>query len=204
MSLGPWEHGRPFTAQGIQGKWRWLNRIWHIALPPPRPAEAADPLPLRKLLHRAIQRATDDMEKFRFNTLIATLMELTNSLTRALQEGPVHPAAWEEAVDSLLLMLAPLAPHIAEELWERRGRPYSVHQQPWPSYDPELARPEEVTLVVQVNGRLRDRLTVPADISEEEAKQLALGSERVRPHIGERPVRRIIYVPGKLVNIVVG
>ncbi len=204
MFLGPWEHGGPFTFQGIQGIWRWLNRIWNIALATPRTDEAADPLPLRKLLHRAIQRATDDMEKFRFNTLIATLMELTNSLTRALQEGPVHPAAWEEAVDSLLLMLAPLAPHIAEELWERRGRPYSVHQQPWPSYDPELARPEEVTLVVQVNGRLRDRLTVPADISEEEAKQLALGSERVRPHIGERPVRRIIYVPGKLVNIVVG
>jgi leucyl-tRNA synthetase len=204
MFLGPWEHGGPFTFQGIQGIWRWLNRVWNLALAHPATDGAADPLPLRKRLHRAVQRATDDMEKFRFNTLIAGLMELTNDLQRALQAGPVHPQAWQEAVDSLLLLLAPLAPHIAEELWQRRGRPYSIHQQPWPSYDPELARPEEVTLVVQVNGRLRDRLTVPADISEEEARELALGSPRVRPHLGERPVRRIVYVPGKLVNIVVG
>ncbi|MCS7276489.1 MAG: leucine--tRNA ligase [Dehalococcoidia bacterium] len=204
MFLGPWEHGGPFTFQGIQGIWRWLNRVWNIALASPQVDEAVDPLPLRKRLHSTIQRATEDMEKFRFNTLIAALMELTNDLQRALQSGPVHPGAWNEAVDSLLLMLAPLAPHISEELWERRGRPYSIHQQSWPSYDPELARPEEVTLVIQVNGRLRDRLTVPADISEEEAKQLALGSERVRPHIDGRPIRRIVYVPGKLVNIVVG
>jgi leucyl-tRNA synthetase len=99
--------------------------------------------------------------------------------------------------------MAPLAPHITEELWERRGRPYSIHQQAWPSYDPELARLQEITLVVQVNGKVRDKLQVPAEISEEEALRLALESPRVRQHIDQRSIERTIYVPGRLINLVV-
>ncbi len=203
MFLGPWEQGGPYTFQGISGVWRWLNRVWTLALDEPPKDETADPMPLRRLTHRTIKRATEDMESFRFNTMIAALMEMTNALQRARQAGPVHPGAWEEAVDSLVLMLAPLAPHIAEELWERRGRPYSVHQQSWPTYDAELARPEEITLVVQVNGKVRDKLQVPADIGEEEAKELALRSPKVQGSIDNRTIERIIYVPGRLVNVVV-
>jgi leucyl-tRNA synthetase len=103
-----------------------------------------------------------------------------------------------------MLMLAPLAPHMAEELWERSGRPYSVHRRSWPKWDEDLAREDEVTLVVQVNGKVRDRIQVPAGIDEARAKELAQGSPMVRRHIEGAEIRRVIYVPGKLVNIVVG
>jgi leucyl-tRNA synthetase len=203
MFLGPWEDGGPYTFEGIQGIWRWLNRVWALCLEEPHKDATADSLPLRRLTHRTIKKATDDMERFRFNTLISALMEMTNQLYRFRQEGPVHPQAWEEAIDALLLIMAPLAPHITEELWERRGRPYSIHQQAWPSYDPELARLQEITLVVQVNGKVRDKLQVPAEISEEEALRLALESPRVRQHIDQRSIERTIYVPGRLINLVV-
>ncbi len=103
-----------------------------------------------------------------------------------------------------MLLLAPLAPHLTEELWERLGRPYSVHEQQWPVWDPELVRREEIEIAVQVNGRVRDRITVPAGISDEEARRLALQAPKASPHIDGRPVRQVIYVPGRLVNVVVG
>lgn len=151
------------------------------------------------------------MERFRFNTLLAALMELTNGLIRHRDDGPAQTGArpgvdrdaWNEAIQSLLLMLAPLAPHISEELWARTGRPYSVHTQPWPAWDPELAREEEITLVVQVNGKVRDRIQAPADIDEGHARELALSSPRVQQHIDEKQVAKVIYVPGRLVNVVV-
>ncbi len=203
MFLGPWEDGGPYTFEGIQGIWRWLNRVWALCLEEPQKDAGADPMPIRRLVHRTVKKASEDMERFRFNTLIAALMEMTNQLYRFRQAGPVHPQAWEEALDALLLMMAPLAPHITEELWERRGRPYSIHQQAWPTYDPALARPQEITLVVQVNGKVRDKIQVPADISQEEAYRLALESPKVRPHIDHRPIERVVYVPGRLINLVV-
>jgi leucyl-tRNA synthetase len=102
----------------------------------------------------------------------------------------------------ILLMIAPLAPHIAEELWSRTGRPYSIHQQSWPAWDEALAREDAITLIVQVNGKVRDRITVPADIAEAEARALALASEQVQRYLGGKQPRQVIYVPGKLVNIV--
>ena len=111
---------------------------------------------------------------------------------------------WEEAVQSLLLMMAPVAPHISEELWSRTGRPYSIHQQPWPQWDAKLAQEDEVTLVVQVDGRVRDRIQVNAGIDEASAKELAMASEHIQKYLDGKQVRRVIYVPGKLVNIVVG
>jgi leucyl-tRNA synthetase len=128
---------------------------------------------------------------------------MTNALTHARDAGPVDREAWNEAIEALLLMLAPLAPHMAEELWERTGRPYSIHKQSWPEWDEALAREEEVTLVVQVNGKVRDRIQVPALIDEEHATQLALASEQVQKHL-DGQIQRVIYVPGRLVNIVAG
>ncbi len=130
-------------------------------------------------------------------------MELTNGLIRQRDAGPVDRDAWNEAIQSLLLLLAPLAPHISEELWARTGRPYSIHTQPWPAWDPDLAREEEITLVVQVNGKLRDRIQAPADIDEGRAKELALASPRVQKFTDRNQVAKVIYVPGKLVNVVV-
>jgi leucyl-tRNA synthetase len=142
------------------------------------------------------------MEDFAFNTIIARLMELTNALMKA-KETPIYGTdAWEEAIESLLLMLAPCCPHIAEELWTRTGRPYSIHQRAWPVSDPELAAAEVFTLIVQVNGKLRDRLEAPVDISEAEAKGLALASDSAQRHLEGLEVKKVVYVPRRLVNIV--
>ena len=143
------------------------------------------------------------MERLRFNTMVAALMEFTNYLTRVKEEGVVSLSQWEEAIDTLLLLLAPACPHITEELWQQRGHDYSIHNQSWPKWDEALAKDEEVTLVVQVNGKLRDRIMVPASITEAEAKEKALGSQKVKVHLKGKEIVKTIYVPGRLVNLVV-
>jgi leucyl-tRNA synthetase len=129
-------------------------------------------------------------------------MELANALHEA-RPALAGSAAWDEALSALLLMMAPVTPHIAEELWERLGKAYSIHQQAWPEFDPDLAREDEITLVVQVNGKVRDRITVPAGISEEDARRKALESEAVRKAMAGKEPRQVIVVPGRLVNVVI-
>jgi leucyl-tRNA synthetase len=130
------------------------------------------------------------------------MMELTNYLARVRDEGAVDRKSWEEAIETLLLMMAPSLPHIAEELWSRTGRPYSIHQQSWPDYDESLAAAETFTLVVQVNGKVRDKFDVDVDITEEEAKRLAMESERVKSYLEGVNIDRVLFVPRRLVNIV--
>jgi leucyl-tRNA synthetase len=207
MFIGPWEDGGPYRPEGIEGVSRWLNRIWNLALDAPAFADAVDAGTTRELQrrrHKTVRVVTDDLENFRFNTMLARLMEYTNYLSRVKDSGRIDPAVWTDAVETLLLMTAPAAPHIAEELWERTGRPYSVHTQSWPAFDPELAEDEQVTVVVQVNGKVRDRLTVPADATREQVEAMAMASERVAAQIDGATVRNVVYVPGRLVNIVVG
>jgi leucyl-tRNA synthetase len=202
-----WEQGGPWDPQGIQGIYRWLHRIWTLVLEPgdgdgnPAEEQIAD---LRRVTHQTIRSVTDDLEAFSFNTAIARMMEFSNALQKAKRTPVYATDAWNEAVETLLLLLAPSCPHIAEELWERTGRPYSIHERSWPTFDPELAAEEMITLVVQVNGRLRARLEVPADITEEEAKRAALADENVQRHTESKEMKRLIYVPGRLVNVVVG
>jgi leucyl-tRNA synthetase len=129
-------------------------------------------------------------------------MEHTNYLLAI--KGRVGQDEWNEALRSFVLVLAPFAPHHAEEMWAEIGEEYSVHEQAWPSYEEALIKAEEITLIVQVNGKLRDRIEAPADISEEAAKVLALESARVRPHLEGKELRKSVYVPGRLVNLVVG
>jgi len=117
--------------------------------------------------------------------------------------GAFGTDTWQEAVSLYLRMLAPVCPHIAEELWARAGHAYSIHTQPWPTFDEAAAKEEQITLIVQVNGKLRDRLTVPASINEEEAKAVALESETIQEFLAGKTPKKIIYVPGRLVNIVV-
>ena len=157
---------------------------------------------LRRATHRAIASVTEDYDAFRFNTGIARLMELTTALGRARDSGLAGGDAYSEAADTLLLLMAPVTPHIAEELWERRGHAYSIHAQPWPTSDPELAATETIELPVQVDGKLRDRLVVTRDTPAEEIEQLVLASEHVQRYLGGRPPARVIQVPGKLVNVV--
>jgi leucyl-tRNA synthetase len=205
MFIGPWEAGGPFHLDGISGIERWLGRVWNLSIAERRfgQEDAGAIKDMRRLTHQTVERVSRDFEGFRWNTGIAALMEMANGLSKARESGPVDRAAWEEAIEKMLLMVAPLAPFIAEELWERRGQPYSVHQQRWPSFDEALARADEITLVVQVNGKVRDRIAAPAGISEADAKALALASESVIRHLEGKEPRKVIYIAGKLVNIVV-
>lgn len=202
-----WEQGGPWDSHGIEGVHRWLNRVWNLVLGPgSRPGDHVSQkeiAELRRWTHRTIRRVTEDLENLEFNTVISALMEFTNALYR-FKEKPVYGTeAWEEAIEALLLMLAPCCPHIAEELWVRTGRPYSVHLQSWPPYDPSLLVEEVVTLVVQVNGKVRARLEVPADITEEAAREAAMTHPNIQRYIAGKEVRQFVYVPGRLVNIVV-
>ena len=206
MFIGPWDQGGPYNPSGMPGIVRWLNRLWSVALEAAPEAANADPAASRELVaatQRTIRDVTSDLEGFRFNTAIAHLMELTTALARARDAGGIETATWERSVETLILLIAPLAPHVTEELWERRGKPYSVHQQAWPEFDESLVVEETVEIVVQVNGRVRDRLTLAADASEDEARERALASDRVRGWVEGKEPRRVIYVPGKLLNIVV-
>lgn len=200
-----WSEGGPWDPGNIQGSSRWLNRVWNTILVPGKRANPSSEMlrSLRRKVHQTLRNVTRDFKLFEFNTIVSALMELQNEMARAKQEGAWGTPAWEEAVDLYLRMLAPVAPHISEELWSLLGKPYSVHTQPWPQVDEEAAAEEQITLVVQVNGKVRDRITVAVDISDEAAKAAALNSEGIQRFIGEKQPRQVIYVPKKLINIVV-
>ena len=207
MFIGPWDQGGSWSESGINGVSRWLNRLWELAQRDPSELDAGPvddnaAADLRRSVHKTIRRVVDDLERFKFNTAIASLMELSNTMNAAWAEGGITSDAWSEAVESLLVLLAPMAPHVTEELWERSGRPFSIHDRLLPEWDPALAADETVTLVVQVNGRLRDRIELPAPITEEDASTAALDSPRVQTHTAGKNVVKVVYVPGKLVNIV--
>ncbi len=205
MFIGPWEQGGEWDDRGIKGIARWLNRVWDLVLGSysQEKPNATDTKKLRRITHKTIKKATEDLERFHFNTMIAAFMEFTNYLGKVREGKRVEKAAWQEAIDSLLLLLAPTAPHFAEELWTRTGHSYSIHNQPFPEWDAELAAEEEFTLVIQVNGKLRDRVTAPVTVTEEEARELALSRERIKAYLNDRRIVRVIYITRRLVNVVV-
>ena len=214
MFLGPWDQGGPYDASGITGIYRWLNRAWNAVTGDIRTAakpDAPETRDLRRWTHKTIKKVTEDIQEFRFNTMIAAMMEFTNELIRLRESGlhgdssstEVDGDAWREAVESLTLLLAPPTPHIAEELWQRLGKPYSIHTQPWPRYDASLARADEVEVAVQVNGKVRDRLLLPLDAPEDVARARAVESASVSAHVAGKEIARVIYVPNRLLNIVV-
>ncbi|RLT34963.1 MAG: leucine--tRNA ligase [Chloroflexi bacterium] len=208
MFLGPWEQGGPYDVDGIVGISRWLHRVWSVATDPPTFADAPDSpetRELRALVHRTIAKVTDDLGRYRMNTMVSALMELTNALQRARDESahqPVDRAAWVEALDTLALLIAPACPHIAEELWARAGHEYSVHQQSWPIADPALLRRLSVEIPVQVDGRVRERVEVPAEATAAEVRALAEALPKVAELLAGREVARVVYVPGRLLNLV--
>ena len=202
MFVGPWNEGGPWDSQGIGGVSRFLRRAFSLVAGGEASGALADPAELPRRTNRLVKKVTADLETFRFNTSIAALMEHTNYLLGV--RGEIDEEEWREALRTFVAVLAPFAPHHAEEMWAEMGEGGSVHEQAWPGYDEALIAEEEITLVVQVNGKLRDRVTVPADISEEAAKEQALSSEKVRPHVEGKQIRKAVYVPGRLVNLVVG
>ncbi|CAN5132441.1 leucine--tRNA ligase [soil metagenome] len=201
MFIGPWDQGGPWDGRGIEGVSRWLRRAVTLVSDGDSSGDG-DPSELPRRTNRLIKKITGDLETFRFNTSIAALMEHTNYLqTIRVRVGGDE---WKEALRGFALVLAPFAPHHAEEIWASVGEEGSVHEQAWPGWDESLIKEEEITLIVQVNGKLRDRIEAPADISEDAAKELALASEKVRPHVAGKEIRKTIYVPGRLMNLVVG
>jgi leucyl-tRNA synthetase len=205
MFFARWDMGAPWNSGGIEGVVRWLRRVWALFTEPTTPGKA-DPQTLRNLrrkVYQTLRRMTHDFENFEFNTTISSLMELLNELYKAREQGAGGSAEWAEAQDIYLRMMAPATPHIAEELWSRLGKPYSIHQQPWPEVDEAAAAEEEITLVLQINGKVRDRLQVPVDITEEQARAFALTSPTILKYLEGRQPKKVILVPGKLVNIVI-
>ena len=207
MFFARWDLGGPWNSKGIGGVVRWLRRVWNLVnetanATPPAKTDAKAVRSLRRKVHQTLKNVTRDFENFEFNTIVAALMELLNEMQR-LRDKTAGTEAWQEAIDIYLRMMAPITPFIAEELWvEVLGKPYSIHNQSWPEVDEEAIKEETITLVVQVNGKVRDRLQVPVGIAEEEAKAMALASEAVQRHLKGKEPRKVIYVPGRLVNIV--
>jgi leucyl-tRNA synthetase len=202
-----WDQGGPWDSQGIEGVVRFLNRVWDCVLVPGKvgdvPPDEKAIRDLRRKVHQAIRKGTEDMETLSFNTYVANLMELNNTMLKAKDTAVYGTEAWEEAVEALLLMLAPGCPHVTEELWARTGRPYSIHLQPWPTWDEAVAAEEMITLIVQVNGKVRDRVEVPVGVDEETARALALETDGAKRHTAGKQVIKVIVVQGRLVNIVV-
>ncbi|MEI6044947.1 MAG: leucine--tRNA ligase [Chloroflexota bacterium] len=214
MFLGPFEKGADWndkTEQLLVGISRFLNRVWGLVNDYGKSSEnneitlatSVEPR-LRRAQHKTIQRVVADYGSFQFNTVLSGLMEYSNSLQKLIEEAPAvqQGVAWDEAIDTLLILLAPLCPHITEELWQSKGHRSSVNEQPMPLFNPTLAADELVTIVVQINGKVRDRLDLPIGISEEEVKATVLFAPKIATAIGESIPRKVIYVPGKLVNIV--
>ncbi len=206
MFIGPWDEGGPWNPQGIEGIVRFLQRVWDLIAESPRQGKNGAAAPgareVEYWIHHTIRRVSEGFEEFRWNTAIAALMEFSNVLQRA-RGAPGQDALWDQAVGTMVLLLAPLCPHLAEELWvEHLRQPYSVHTQAWPVYDRAKATAEQVTLVLQVNGKVRDRLQVPSGITDAEAREAALANARVKQFIDGKRVADVIVVPGRLVNVV--
>ena len=210
MFLGPLEAVKPWSTRSIEGIVRFLNRIWRLGEQVDggrRKLEAGSwklegASPLRRKLQETIKRVTEDIEALRFNTAIAAMMELLNALEDVARSPRVEPRVVRETFETLVLLLSPFAPHIAEELWQRLGHPESLAEEPWPSYDPAALQQEEIVWVVQVNGKVRARVPLPAGTSEERVREAALGQEPIKKFLDTRPVKQVIVVPNRLVNIV--
>jgi leucyl-tRNA synthetase len=202
MFMGPLEAMKPWSMQGVEGVFRFLQRTWRTIVDEDTgelveavKEDDADETTLR-LLHQTIRKVGDDIETFGFNTAISQMMIFINRLSK--QE--IRPKA---VVEKFLLVLAPFAPHIAEELWERLGHTGSLTYEPWPEYDVHLIKEKEIELVVQVNGKIKDRIVVPFDADEEQIKQKALAGEKVKRALGGKEPRKIIVIKSRLVNIVI-
>ena len=208
MFIGPWDQGGPWDPKSIEGISRFLQRVWAVVTdaahkPPAGEPDASDVRMLERKLHQTIIKVTEDVGAFRFNTAIAALMELNNTLMKHKETTLPQSPVWDAAVEALLLMMAPIFPHISEELWHVRGHEESVHVQQWPQGDPAKAQEAMVEIVVQINGKIRERLLVAPGTDAAALEAAVLGTPNVTRWFDGKPVRKVIAVPDKLVNVVV-
>ena len=194
-----WQKGGPWNENNIKGPQGWLHDIWDIALQgaPTVQGDAAAERDIERKLHQAIAVIDRGLREFSFNTAIAAQMKFKNAFRAALREGKIGAAVWHKMMSQVLRLMAPFAPHMAEELWARLGQEYSVHTQLWPEYDADLAREEMVDLVIMVNGKPRATLTVTVDIEKEQAQAMALESEAARRFLRGKSPKRLVFIRGR-------
>lgn len=202
MFMGPLEQVKPWNTRSVAGVYRFLTRVWNLFIDDQgkirekfATTKSADPTPIIRSLHRTVKKVGEDIEALKFHTAIAALMTFVNEAN----EAPTIP---REAADIFVLLLAPFAPHIAEELWERLGHKNTLAYEPWPAYDPALAKQDLLTIALQVNGKLRDTIDVQATAEKEEVLALARENNKVKQHLTGKEVARTIFVPQRLVNFV--
>jgi leucyl-tRNA synthetase len=198
MFMGPLEATKPWNTQGLEGVYRFLGRVWRLFCDEDGKLVIEDTKPdprLLKILHQTIKKVGEDTDTLAFNTAVSTMMEFVNAVTAQEKRS-------RALLEPFVLVLAPYAPHLAEELWERLGHKESLAREPWPKYDPALLIEKTVTIILQINGKLRDRIEAPAKASQAELEKLALANDRVKEFLTGKQVKKVVVVPGKLVNIV--
>jgi leucyl-tRNA synthetase len=213
VSDSPANQSLEWSESGVEGAFRFLRRVWsqvmsHVELGPCEPLNvdelSAEEKEMRRLLHETIAKVTDDVSRrYTFNTAIAAIMELSNHLARFEAKSPQSRAVVQEAWMAIVRLLSPITPHITEVLWEALGGEGPLYRASWPEVDESARKRSQVTLVVQVNGKLRARLELEPGASEEQALEQALVIENIQRHIGDKSVRKVIHVPDRLLNIVV-
>jgi leucyl-tRNA synthetase len=205
MFMGPLEATKPWSMRGVEGVFRFLNRVWRLIIDERaedmKLADQVKDVPpdkdtLRKL-HQTIKKVTLDLDAMSFNTAIAAMMELSNHLTRQETRS-------RSVLNTFIPLLGPFAPHLAEELWRALGHDKSLAYEPWPAFDEALTREEEIEVPVQINGKLRGKITVPAEVDQKTLEKTALAEDKIRALLEGKNIKKVIVVPKKLVNIVVG
>ena len=195
MFMGPFDETINWNTRGLIGMKRFLDKVWKLFEKPKNIISTKEDEEIERISHKTIKKVTEDIENFRFNTAISALMILVNELQNK------NYGVWH--LKTLISILAPFTPHITEELWHQLGHKDSIHQQKWPKYDPKLVKEKMITLVIQVNGKVRDKVEVEADISEEKAKELAISREKIKKWIKGKEIKKVIFVPRKLINLVI-
>jgi len=206
LFLGPWDQSVNWSTEGLSGTYKFLQRVWNITtknLDAFKSKEMHADKEIEMLKNKLVMKVTKDIEKMSFNTAIAAMMQFVNEMYLIEAKGDFSKFSFAAALRDLLLVLAPFAPHITEELWHDIGNKDSIHLQNWPKYDVKLTQSEKVKLVVQINGKLRDLIEVENNLTDEQIQQLAMNSEKVKPHLSGKTLKKVIVVKNKLVNFVV-
>ncbi|NQV13410.1 MAG: class I tRNA ligase family protein, partial [Parcubacteria group bacterium] len=212
MFMGPFGEAIPWSVDGVKGVRRFLDRLWVVV-----DKIIADRDQLKdisgqsRLIHKTIKGVTEDIDNMKFNTAVSKLMIQLNGVdSQPDWRGKINDQGeWEEkkldfaALEKLLVLLAPFAPHIAEELWEKIGNKESISQEKWPEYDPKMVKEDTIELVIQINGKVRDKMSVEVGITEKEALKLAKKSEKVKKYLEGGEIKKVIFVPDKLLSLVV-
>jgi leucyl-tRNA synthetase len=205
LFIGPWNQSANWSVEGMGGAHRFLQRVWTLVSEyleeDGKSEESLDEL--LKPLHRTIKKVDEDLLSLSFNTAIAALMECVNDLYKIKAEHGYEAKDWKWALETLLQLLAPFAPHISEELWQQLGHEESIHLSQWPKYDEKYLVKDTVAIAIQVNGKLRGQIEVAAEASEDEVVKAAKANEKVVGYLKDQAIKKTIYVPGRLVNFVV-